>query len=762
MNTTNLTPGLKRTLFAGAVLVAAVSASFAQTAPSAPTPAPGNKEQIVKLSPFVVSQEGDEGYRAAQTMLGSRSAKDILDIPASITIINMEMLSDFKAETVHDVFRYVVSGATQNQTFNEDLNIRGFRSINSTLRDGVPRVGGSNKFPPLYDVERVEVLKGPGAMLTGTNTPIGGAINYISRAPTDRFAGEVQFSLSDSGGYKATANVSGPAYKASDWRLNYRVTIGGLRENEPSSKPTESQEHQFVGAGLAFYFGDRTSLNATIYHFVDDSYRYPQDFLDITAPVNPATGLQTARLNANSREGYAPSRKQNSTWPLTTEGASVALHSRLTDSTNLRLQYGYYMGEDRRKTIAGNLMQANNYMLTRQDGLFLANTESHNLQADLLHTLRTDAFVLNSTFGVDGITGKFRQKQINITNAPVLDTRTAAYPNDDAFFALFSDDNAYFNNRPAAYPATALRQSTVTKQSSSYVFENLSFWKDRINLAGGLRWYQPEQRVTNDATGVITNSNLKNFSVHNYGIVVKVLPQLSLYYVDAKNLFAPDLAIFTDKFAQGDRLGELFRQSEGKLTEYGVKFQHNFKADFTVYGTVTHFEMAQTNIRTIGVLPNGALGNIQAADRSSGWETDIGVQAKAGPGRFDVIFTYFNGESFATSAVGTKTGLAKEANNFAPEKHSLLVKYGWKSGMLKGLMIGGGLEKEATQRSATYSVSRPHHYDAFARYAWNPQWEAQLNFDNLTDARYIVRVYNSGLVAASDPFRSRASLRYRW
>ena len=48
------------------------------------------------------------------------------------------MISDLGATTVHDVFKYGASGVTQYQAFNEDVNIRGFRS-GATLRDGSER-----------------------------------------------------------------------------------------------------------------------------------------------------------------------------------------------------------------------------------------------------------------------------------------------------------------------------------------------------------------------------------------------------------------------------------------------------------------------------------------------------------------------------------------------------------------------------------------------------------------------------------------------
>ncbi|MFM1852584.1 MAG: hypothetical protein RIS54_2268 [Verrucomicrobiota bacterium] len=95
--------------------------------------------EVVTLSPFVVQNEDEEGYRADKTLVGSRTAKSLMEISNSIAIINRETIDDLNAVDVSSLQQVGVAGVSQNQTINDDYNIRGFRSLFS-LRDGITKV----------------------------------------------------------------------------------------------------------------------------------------------------------------------------------------------------------------------------------------------------------------------------------------------------------------------------------------------------------------------------------------------------------------------------------------------------------------------------------------------------------------------------------------------------------------------------------------------------------------------------------------------
>lgn len=171
MNYISVSACFRRLLATCAVIFAASATySMAQEVDDEST-AKKNRSDVVKLSPFTVSAEDSEGYRSEQTLVGSRTAKSLMEVPASLSIINRQQIDDLNAVEVHEVLQFGTAGVTQNQTINDDVNIRGFRTMQS-LRNGVTKT--SYKRNPMYDVERIEVIKGPGAMLLGNNSFLGG------------------------------------------------------------------------------------------------------------------------------------------------------------------------------------------------------------------------------------------------------------------------------------------------------------------------------------------------------------------------------------------------------------------------------------------------------------------------------------------------------------------------------------------------------------------------------------------------------------
>lgn len=752
-----LTAAVRTTHLAGLAVLVGATGAFAQTTTIPASAAPAPDDSVVNLSPFLVSEEGNSGYQAQSTVTGSRSAKDLIDLASSISIINLEMMSDLGATTVHDVFKYGASGVTQNQSFNEDVTIRGFR-LGGTLRDGAPRQ--TTKFAPMYDVERIEVLKGPAAMLTGVNAGIGGTINYVSRAASAKRAGEIEAKVTDNGAIRLQANTTGSAYKSENFKVNYRLTLGFLDSEAPHDKPIEFEDQKFYGAGLAFYFGQATSVIVNGYYFIDNDYNYLEDFLDNTARKDSFTNLTDAVLNQYSTATYAPARRKDAFWNLSATSINITMLNHLTENGNLRIAYYYGASDDRRDNPRGSTVQANNYIINRQDVRNNNAIENHSFQLDYLHKWTTKWFVLDTTLGADGYSNRTWMDQ-SVTIMPSIDTRTGLYPDDDAWFARFPTDDSYFiTPRPASVGGPATRTAQKATSLSYYYQENLSLWKDRIILVGGQRWYRPNQVDTNYVANTVTDANLNRFKVHKYGAIVKPFPNVSLYYTDAQNVFPPAVG-FTDKFLQGDMLGERFKPSLGTLKEYGVKFQYSPWERLDLYGTFAHFEMAQTNIKTVGILENGLFGNIQSAqDECKGIEVDLGARLKFATGRADLLVSFSDGNS----AIAADKGKAyvQQANGFAEKKGSGLAKYTFTGGPLNGFMVGAGIEKESHRRNVTYSLYHPPIIDAFAGYTWGKHWNVQLNLANVTNKRYIVQVFNTALVQTSDSFRASLTTRYKF
>ena len=217
----------------------------AQTASTTKTEQPASDE-VIQLSPFAVTTDKDSGYKASNSIGGTRSNTPIKDIALNIQVFTKDLSDDLIISDQTSLERYnaaltnggadVQSENNIQQAYNAFL-FRGFVQ-NWGLRDGV------REYDPV-DVQglaRVEVVKGPAAALYGV-TYAGGVMNSITKTVdmTKNFASTRLTGYSE-GGYRATidANYSG---KAGDGKF-------GVRFNGANSVSEDKRDHS---AGNSHY-----------------------------------------------------------------------------------------------------------------------------------------------------------------------------------------------------------------------------------------------------------------------------------------------------------------------------------------------------------------------------------------------------------------------------------------------------------------------------------------------------------------------------
>jgi outer membrane receptor protein involved in Fe transport len=244
--------------------LASAIVGFAQAAPSAAASAPRASE-TVELSVFEVSATKDASYSALNTNSVTRFAVELNRLPITADIFTEAFISDVGATTIEDLFlRYGTSagfggsdpgaGADvalpgDNVLFgNINLKLRGLDS-GGNRRNGFLQASSTD----MFSVERVEVIRGPQALLYGGGGA-GGVLNAISR--TARFSlksGGVQMRVDQEGALRGTFNVNYGGKRlalhvagVADDRKHERLFIGG---------------RTFGGyAQLAWRVGPRTTL----------------------------------------------------------------------------------------------------------------------------------------------------------------------------------------------------------------------------------------------------------------------------------------------------------------------------------------------------------------------------------------------------------------------------------------------------------------------------------------------------------------------
>jgi len=263
---------------AGALCGAAVCALLLPATASAqagPVADPVGEEAIV--DEVVVTGRAQRLYRTDQTTIG-KTAENPLDVPQALQILNRQLIEDQGARDATDLYRNI-SGVTFFSYAG--VTFRGFRQEQAYF-DGVrgnPFIGFA--VPQLFNIERVEVLKGPAGMLYGPGSP-GGTINYVTKTPDDVFVGEVTGVVGNYDRIGVSGEVTGPIDAAG----RFTVRAGGFYEERDSFRVNAGAENLIGDLGLGVALNDRTdlTLQASVY--------------DQTLPANRLRGVPVD-LNGN-------------------------------------------------------------------------------------------------------------------------------------------------------------------------------------------------------------------------------------------------------------------------------------------------------------------------------------------------------------------------------------------------------------------------------------------------------------------------------
>ncbi len=227
------------------------SVASAQEAPAA-APEAGDADQII------VTGRAQRLYRTETTTVG-KTAEDPLNIPQAVQVINKDLFADQGARDATDIYRNI-SGVSFFSYAG--VTFRGFRQDQS-FYDGMrgnPFIGFS--VPQLFNIERVEVLKGPAGLFFGPGSP-GGIINYVSKTPEDKTGMRLVATAGNYDRRGISAEATGPIDDAGI--VTYR--LGGFYE---ASNPyrINTKNVSLIGDGavaIKTNEGGKLTLQATIY-----------------------------------------------------------------------------------------------------------------------------------------------------------------------------------------------------------------------------------------------------------------------------------------------------------------------------------------------------------------------------------------------------------------------------------------------------------------------------------------------------------------
>lgn len=230
----------KLTILASAVALCALAFNHATAA----EPIATITDEAVKLDKLIVRSQAAVGYTQADTSFGTKTNTPLRDVPASIQVLNLEFWKATGALSPDQVLKNV-SGLTRGATsegnygFANNYFARGLdvKITRDGFTEGLGRYGNYSR--SLGEVDRIEVLKGPGSALYGSGAG-GGTINFVSKAPLSAASAALKFITGDWSTYAAQFGATGPIDAAKN--LLYRIDASHRRTDGYRDLGEESTE----------------------------------------------------------------------------------------------------------------------------------------------------------------------------------------------------------------------------------------------------------------------------------------------------------------------------------------------------------------------------------------------------------------------------------------------------------------------------------------------------------------------------------------
>jgi TonB-dependent siderophore receptor len=238
----------------------------------------------------------------------------LLETPAAISVISQDILTDQQVNNVDDALRNV-AGVTKFKTGNggeEKFSIRGFDASQSLYKDGA-RINNAlnvSNIPSTEtaNIERIEVLKGPSALLYGQGEP-GGIINYITKRPQFAEYGSMELIVGSYDFYKAEFDYTNALLRSDS--LAFRVV--GSYEDSDSFRAEVERKRLLLNPTLMYKPNEDLALTLG-YEFIDDDYTNERgqvlDLLNPAAAMNEWQFAYTDRINPEQFFGIPGWNKQ--------------------------------------------------------------------------------------------------------------------------------------------------------------------------------------------------------------------------------------------------------------------------------------------------------------------------------------------------------------------------------------------------------------------------------------------------------------------
>lgn len=658
-----------------------------------------------------------------QAAAGVKTPTLLVNVPQSVSVVSAEQIAEQALFSVADVMQYTPGVSIgQGEDHRDQITIRGQNTTADFFVDGLR--DDVQYFRPLYNLERVEILRGANALLFGRGGG-GGVVNRVTKVAetssdfTRLNAGIDTFSA---------GSISIDTNKAID--ANNAFRLNGVFDTIDSHRD--------------FKDGERYALNPTYTWMVSDdtmvvsSYEYVNDDRIVDRGV---PSLNNSPLKGNRDTFFGDTDFNNTT--LEAHIARIRVDHTLNQHWNINgtVQFADYDKAYQNLYPVNFNDEATTVTLDgyrdttgRENLLFQLNLIGQFLTGNLEHTVLTGFEYGNQ------------------------DTHNAR---QDAFFADSQDDQVTFAfTNPLVIPAMTLTDP-VRDRASDVTFAS-AFVQDEIKLndhwiiVAGLRYdnfdidvkdvIEVENGAEDGNNGLLSSSDSQVSP--RAGVIYKPTDDISVYASYSKS-FLPRSG---DQFLTLSLSSAALDAEEFENKELGVKW--NYSDRLSVTAAVFDVERENGTAQD----PNNPEASILTGTKTSGFEIQV-VGNLTDKWTINAGYSNLDGEEMGrvVNAQIANRDLAQLPEHMLTIWNQYEVSDQWRVGL-------GFIHQSEQYASLNNTTELPDftRVDAAVYYDYSDDVRFQLNVENLFDEEYFPAAHNDNNISTGEPLNARISMQYQF
>lgn len=690
-------------------------ASAALVTPFAALAAESAAEEDRQYLPEGIIVTGErQGYGEDDGSTGTKTPTPVIDVPQTITFVTEDQLEDQSIRQLGEALRYVPGISMETgEGHRDEIFIRGQETTADFYLDGLR--DDAQYYRSLYNVERVEVLKGANALIFGRGGG-GGVINRVNKtARINGSAADFAASADSFGAFALSGDVNTTLSDGAALRLN--ATYEEFDNNR------DFYEGHFIGIAptMTLELGEATRLVA--------SYSYDED-KRLVDRGNPADGDGPLRGFDDTLFGDPDFNRTSAKVHIARARIDHEFSGDL--SANATLQFADY--DKAYQNILPRGLR-NNGTEVEFSGYRDAQTRQNWIaQANLVWEVSTGALDHMVLAGIEASWQDSTNGRANALFADGMGSTTSRFtaPLDFGF----------------AFPAIALGAPVRDRASELEVFS--AYLQDQVDigehlqLIAGLRWDRFDLKTVERLNGNRGDRVDEKLSPR-IGLVVKPNAQLSLYASYATS-FLPQAGDQFFLLSPGDSAFE-----PEKFTNYEIGFK--WAPSDQLFLTAALFQLDRTNTKGPDPL-DPTLTALVGESRTRGFEFNL-VGELTPQWQANIGYTYFDGEITSTSNFGAE-GLRLQ--QLPEHQFTAWTRYDFSDRFGLGL---GVIYQDEQFASFSNAVTLPDYLrvDAAAYYTLSERFALQLNVENLFDADYFPSAHGDNNIQPGEPLSARIGLR---